>query len=214
MKTTLIFVRHGESSANGKGVFAGHLDLPLSERGRQQAEETARYIKENYPVDAIYSSDLQRAFETAIPVGRQFHLEIARMPQLREIFAGDWQGRSFDELQTSYADTYGVWLRDIGLAHPLNGESVEELSDRIWNCVQEICRREQGKTVVIVTHATPIRALQCRLLGKSLGEMKNVSWVSNASVTEVSVENGKWNLQNIGADAHLSNLKTQFPANV
>ena len=214
MKTILIFVRHGESNANGNGMFAGHLDIELSDRGLLQAESTANYIKKNYHVNSIYSSDLQRAYYTAVPTAQACGLEINKTAQLREIFAGEWQGLSFDELQARYAVSYGVWLKDIGRAQPANGESVEALSDRIWKTVQDIYHKNQGKTVVIVTHATPIRALLCRLKGMTLDQMKDVSWVSNASVTVVRVEDDNWILEQTGEDAHLSGLRTQFPANV
>ena len=213
MSTTLIFVRHGESNANGSGFFAGQLDIDLSPRGFQQAELTGDYISKHYCVDAIYSSDLQRAYYTALPIAKACGREIIKSTQLREIFAGEWQGLCFDELQTQHFDSYGIWLNDIGKAHPKNGESVEELSTRIWNTVQEIANREQDKTVVIVTHATPIRTLLCRISGLGLDQMKNISWVSNASVSVVRVDDD-WKLEQVGYDLHLAGLKTQFPANV
>lgn len=213
MSTTLIFVRHGESNANGNGFFAGQLDIDLSQRGLQQAELTARYISEKYHVDTIYSSDLQRAYHTALPIAKACAAEIIKIPQLREIFAGEWQGLCFDELQTLHFDSYGVWLNDIGKAHPTNGESVEALSKRIWDTVQEIAKREENKTVVIVTHATPIRTLLCRIKGLDLDQMKQISWVSNASVSVVRAD-GDWILEQEGFDLHLAELKTQFPANV
>ena len=214
MKTILIFVRHGESDANGKGMFAGHLDIALSDRGLQQAELTAHYLKENYSVDEIYSSDLQRAYHTALPIAQVYGKKIAKNTQLREIYAGQWQGLSFDELQARYSDSYGVWLTDIGNAYPLNGESVAALYERIWCEAQEIANKERGKTVVIVTHATPIRALLCRLKGMGLDQMKDTSWVSNSSLSVVHIDNGCWKLAQAGIDSHLSGLKTQFPANV
>lgn len=213
MHTTLIFVRHGESDANGSGFFAGQLDIALSQRGLQQAQQTARYIWENYKVDAVYSSDLQRAFRTAQPIAEACGKEIVATEQLREIFAGSWQCLCFDELQTRYADDYGIWLKDIGKAHPTEGESVEALSLRIWKAVQDIAQREQGKTVVIVTHATPIRTLLCRLKNLGLEQMKQIPWVSNASVTVIRAEDS-WKLEQEGYDAHLAGLTTRFPANV
>lgn len=214
MTTTLIIVRHGESNANGSGFFAGQLDIDLSQRGLQQAELTAQYIREHYHVDAVYSSDLQRAYHTALPIAKSCKTEIIQLPQLREIFAGEWQGVSFDELQTRYSDTYSVWLNDIGRAYPVNGESVEALSERIWAQVQEIAQKEQNKTVVIVTHATPIRALLCRVEGRPLADMKDVGWVSNASASIIRVEADRWRLEQKSVDVHLADLKTRFPANV
>lgn len=213
MGTTLIFVRHGESNANGKGFFAGQLDIALSQRGLQQAELTAHYISKAYRVDAIYASDLQRAYHTALPIAKACGREIIQTPQLREIFAGEWQGLCFDELQTRHFSSYGVWLNDIGNAHPTNGESVAALSSRIWDAVREIAVKEQDKTVVIVTHATPIRTLLCRLRCFDLDRMKQVPWVSNASVSVVRVDDG-WHLEQEGFDSHLTGLQTHFPANV
>ena len=214
MNTTLIIVRHGESEANGNKIFAGHLDIPLSQRGLQQAELTARYIQENYNVDAVYASDLQRAYHTALPIAKAFDLEVVKTERLREVFAGLWQGQSFDVLENKYARSYWIWRHDIGKGHPDGGESVAEVSQRVWDAVQEIAKREQGKTVVIATHATPIRALLCRMEGKDLADMKDVGWVSNASVSIVRVEDGRWRLEQKSVDVHLADLKTRFPANV
>ena len=135
------------------------------------------------------------------------------MPQLREIFAGEWQGVSFDELQTRYSDSYRVWLNNIGKAQPTNGESVGALSDRIWNAVREIVRKEEGKTIVIVTHATPIRTLMCRTKGMELEQMKQIPWVSNASLSVICMDDD-WALSQESFDLHLAEMKTQFPANV
>lgn len=214
MMTTLIIVRHGESEANGSKRFAGHLDIPLSARGHKQAELTAGYLKENYQVDAVYASDLQRAYHTALPIAKAFDMEVIKTEQLREVFAGDWQGQSFDVLESRYAQSYWIWRNDIGKAHPEGGESVAELSQRVWNAVSEIAQKEQGKTVVIATHATPIRALLCRVAGWELAKMKDIGWVSNSSISIVRVENGRWSLEQKSFDAHLAELKTHFPANV
>ena len=214
MATTLIIVRHGESEANGSKRFAGHLDIPLSKKGFKQAELTARYIKENYHVDAVYASDLQRAYHTALPIAEAFDLEVTKTEQLREVFAGHWQGQSFDVLETQYAQSYWTWRNDIGNGHPEGGESVAEVSQRVWDAVSEIVQKEDGKTVVIATHATPIRALLCRVAGWELARMKDIGWVSNASVSIVRVEDGKWSLEEKSLDAHLADIKSYFPANV
>ena len=212
--TTLIFVRHGESAANGKGCFAGQLDIPLSERGQEQAIRAANYIAKTYQVDAIYSSDLSRAYDTAKPIAKAFGLEIQTNRGLREINSGDWQGLSFNELQEKYADGYGVWLKDIGNAVCPHGEPVKELFARVWATVKKIAEENDGKTVVITTHATPIRSLCCGLTGLPVEDMKNVPWVSNASLTIVKAEKGECSLIEKDYNEYLSDLQTRFPANV
>ncbi len=212
--TTLIFVRHGESRANELRTFAGHLDIPLSDRGVAQANATADFVTAQYRVDKIYCSDLSRAYHTALPIAQRSGAPLLKTEKLREIYAGEWEGQTFDGLQSRYADSYGVWLADIGNAHPPAGESVRALSERVYSAVQEIASENEGKTVVIATHATPIRTLVCRLRGLDIAEMKSVPWVTNASVTTVAFENGAFTLLSVGEDKHLQGLATGFPANV
>ena len=212
--TTLIFIRHGQSMANIDNVFAGHYDLPLSPLGREQAKKTALYLKENFTLDEIYSSDLARAYETANATALLVEKEILPLQTLREIFAGEWEGKVFSRLEQEYAGTYSVWKTDIGHATPDGGETVAELAERIYNAVRNIAEENDGKTVAVFTHATPIRVLQCLLAQKPLSEMKNIPWVSNASVTVVTYDNGVFTLKEKGVDAHLGELKTLLPKNV
>ena len=165
-------------------------------------------------MDSVYASDLQRAYHTALPVAKAFGLQVTKTEQLREVFAGHWQGQSFDVLETKYAQSYWTWRNNIGIAHPDGGESVAALSQRVWDAVSQIAQKEEGKTVVIATHATPIRALLCRVEGWELSKMKDIGWVSNASVSIVRVEDDRWSLEGKSLDSHLAELKTRFPANV
>lgn len=214
MPTTLILVRHGESRANSEKFFAGQLDVELSELGRRQAEMTAEYVSSAYKVDKIYSSTLTRSYDTAKTISERTGLDIIPRDDLREINSGDWQGLHFDELQKKYSDSYGTWLCDIGKAQAPHGESVKELYQRIWGAVENIASENPGGTVVISTHATPIRAVICRLKGYPVEEMKNVPWGSNASITVVKYDGGKWSLVLESFDEHLHDMKTRFPANV
>lgn len=209
--TKLLLIRHGNSLANTQGVFAGATDSPLTELGHRQAEKTARYIAAHYPVDAVYASDLQRAFDTGKAVADQFGLSVNATKAMREIFAGAWEGQSFDALDLRHS--YYIWKTDIGNAVCDGGESVSQLQKRIVAEVTRIARENPEKTVVIATHATPVRVLQCFCEGKTLDEMKNIPWVSNASVTEVCYENGNLSLVRVGYDAHLEGMQSALPAN-
>ena len=212
--TKILLVRHGESEANGKGFFAGQIDIPLSERGKLQAQKTSGWICEHYSVDKIYASDLQRAYGTAQALADRLGMEIESRKSLREINAGEWQGKSFDELEKDYAESYGVWLKDIGRAQTKGGESVQELYDRVQAELVKIARENEGKTVVVATHATPIRALYTFVQGIPVADMKNTPWASNASVTEIRFENDRFWLYKFSVDEYLSGLQTSFPANV
>ena len=211
--TKLLVIRHGQSVSNIQGVFTGHLDLPLTELGHQQAQLTAEYILQNYSVDAVYASDLCRASDTGNAVASQLGLSVITDPRLREIFAGQWQGQSFDTLTADYP-AYDTWRNDIGNCVTDGGESVAQLSSRVLEAFYEIAQKHDGMTVVIATHATPIRALQCHCEGKPVSQMKNVPWVTNASVTSVIYQNGKLTLEKASQDAHLGAIVSRFPSNV
>ena len=212
--TRLLFVRHGQSAANISGVFAGHRDYPLTDLGRKQAELTAEYIAAQYSVDAVYASDLSRARETGEIAAARLGVELKVHPGLREIFAGLWQGVQFDELMKRYEKSYGVWLRDIGHSCCDGGENMRQMYDRVVKAVTEVADAHPGKTIVVATHATPIRVMQCVCEKKSLDDMKTIPWVTNASVSEIVYEAGDFRLATVSVDRHLGNLVSCFPANV
>jgi len=212
--TKLLLIRHGESEANREDRFSGQIDVALQERGIQQAQKTACYILEHYSVDKLYSSDLLRASQTGKIIADLLHVDMVTHQGLREINAGEWEGKKFTELIAEYAKDYSVWLNDIGNCICTNGESVKQLSKRFFATLSEIVEENNGKTVVVSTHATPIRCVQCALSGKPLELLREIPWVSNASVTEVCCENDNWTLIRVGYDAHLAELKTYPSANV
>ena len=212
--TTLLLVRHGESEANEKDAFIGHTDLDLTARGYTQARMTADFIAENYHVDRLYGSDLQRAFHTGEAIASRLQLPIIKDAGLREIYAGEWEGKTFDELDVEYVEDYELWKNDIGNSFCTGGESVKHLAERIYAAFSEIARRHDGETVVLATHATPIRAMLTLLSGKTLDEMCLVPWPTNASVTEVTYDQGVWQVVKASQDAHLKEMKTFVAENV
>lgn len=213
MKTTLIFVRHGFSVSNDQKYFTGNLDIPLTELGRLQAEKCAEYLKE-FSVDYIYASDLSRAMDTAKPISEAFHMPVHPDPALREIQAGEWEGVKFTDLDLRYPQSYRIWRTDIGNAVCDGGESVQLFSERILKSTGEIAKRHTGKTVVIVTHATPIRVISTVADGLPIHRMAEIPWVSNASISIFEYEDGEYTLVKKDITEHLGDMKTALPKNV
>lgn len=211
--TTLLLIRHGESEANADNVFVGHTDVDLSPLGELQAQKTAEFIKENYKVDKVYASDLKRAFRTGKFVADTLGLDITADSGLREIYAGSWEGEKFQTLMDTNAD-YAVWKNDIGNSCPTDGESVKKVWDRIHYKLLEIAIMNEGKTIAIATHATPIRCMIARCLGMGLSGMQNLPWAVNASVTEITFENDMFMVTKAPQFKHLADLKTELPKNV
>ena len=213
MKTTFIMIRHGYSVANLEKRFAGHSDFPLTDLGKLQAEKCAEALK-NEHIDAIYASDLSRAFETAIPVARAKGLEVIPTKGLREIYAGQWEGRLFDELDQVFTDDYLVWKNDIGRARCTGGESPAELSSRVISTLKAIAEENEGKTICIATHATPIRAVCTSAAGYNACDMAKIPWTANASINRFEYEDGRFTAIYTSRTDHLGDLTTKLPTNV
>ena len=209
--TTIYLVRHGQSLGNLHRRFLGHTDLDLSEFGYMQAEKVADYF-DSIHIDALYSSDLCRAFNTVKPIADRKGLCIIPRTRLREINSGKWENNEFDYLKTQFAQDYGVWLTDIGNAVCTGGESVAHLQERVAVELQAIAKAHDGQNVVVGTHATPIRAMTCLLRGLPITEMKNIPWVANATITKVIYDNGVGKIDSYEINSHLDGLESSFGA--
>jgi len=212
--TTLLLIRHGQSEANLQGRFAGQYDSPLTDLGHKQAAAAAEFIAENYTPDAVYCSDLQRARQTGEHTASRLGLEVIPDAGLREIYAGAWGGIPFERMNADFPTEAYRWRHDIGNSGCPGGETVAALAQRVWDTVRRIAEENDGKTVVISTHATPIRTLLWKITGKSLDEMQNIPWVANASVTELQYRDGALYPVKISQDDHLTDLKTALPPTV
>lgn len=213
MKTTLLLVRHGESLGNRDERFLGHTDLGLSDLGHRQAAALAKALRDRH-LDAVYSSDLQRAMQTVTPAATEHGLTVIPRRGLREIFAGDWEGRLFDDLIRFWPREREVWKNNIGFACPPNGESVMELYARIEQTLAEIAAENEGKTVLCGTHATPVRAMTAHLMGLGLEGMASIPWAPNASITTVVYEDGIPTLATAAEDGHLAGVSCEVPKKI
>lgn len=213
MQTQVYIIRHGESEANRRDAFLGHLDLPLTDTGRKQAAVAAEYLKDTKP-DIIYSSDLSRAYDTACCTAKNWDMPVNKDPQLREIDAGAWENVTFSELEVKCPETYGIWLSDVGHSRCDGGESVAELQERIVAAITRIAEAHPGQRVFIFCHGTPIKAFATHCLGLTLDEWSKLPWASNASVTRAVYENGKFTLIEYSRDDFMGDLVTKLPDNV
>jgi len=211
--TKIYLIRHGESHANATRTFIGHTDIDLTEKGHAQAECVADFF-ENVPVDAIYSSDLLRAFHTAEHTAVRKGLPVVPGKDLREIYAGDWEQVPVSELLERYPESYvRLWRADFGHARCDNGESVLEVQARFAAAVEEIVRRHEGQTVLIFTHATPVRVMAALWKGLPAERMKEQPWATNASVTSAEVEDGVFRLLEYGIAEFQGDLMRVMPQN-
>ena len=157
---------------------------------------------------------MKRAYYTAIPIADKLKIKIIKNKIFREIYAGKWQEQSFEYIKKQYFDDYSVWLNDIGNACCTDGESVRQLSERVVNAIKILSENEKEKTIVISTHATPIRAFQTVCEKGDISFAKDVVWTANASVTVCEYTNGNFNFKLSGYNEFLADLKSTFPSSV
>lgn len=165
--TELLIVRHGETTWNAELRFQGHADQPLNETGRAQARALADELSD-VRADAIYSSDLVRARETAEILSRRLGLPVTVLHELREIDVGDWEGLTREEIEARFPEAYLAWRS--GKTGWSGGESYDELTARVVPALERIALAHPNGRVVVVGHGGTIRAVRARISGVSVAE--------------------------------------------
>ena len=188
--TRLIVVRHGYSVANSKGLFSCMQDVPLTELGIRQAQHVARYLFESEKIDKIYTSGMQRTIQTATPVAELFGLPLHTERDLREIFAGLWEGAPIYKMHLLFPEDWGNWLYDFSKCRCTLGESTRELYHRVSAAVRRIAEENEGKTVLIATHYTPLRMMLAMGEGLSAEQLHLTPESTNASLSIFEYEEG------------------------
>jgi broad specificity phosphatase PhoE len=186
--TTLLLARHGESDWNRARRWQGFADRPLTERGRAQARELAERLAD-IGLDAVYSSDLARARDTAAAVARAQGLEVTTVPELREVNVGSWEGLTREEAEQRFPDGFRRWLG--GGTGWDDGETYGEMSARVVAAVEAIGRRHEGGRALVVAHGGPIRAIHAAALGIQVEAYRRIRPVEpNARLSAVCFVDG------------------------
>ncbi|MEW6723566.1 MAG: histidine phosphatase family protein [Bacillota bacterium] len=152
----LLLIRHGETVWNSEGLIQGHMDIDLSEAGLAQADGLASSLRK-LEVAACYSSDLGRAFNTARPFAAVKGLRAIRLPSLRELCFGGWQGRAMAEIIRTEAAAYQAYSHPDGHGAPPGGESFQELRERVGRALRSLARQHAGETIAVFGHGGTIR---------------------------------------------------------
>ncbi len=155
----LLLVRHGESVLGRARRYAGHRDTPLTPAGRRQILHLRARFERLRP-DLVLSSDLGRCRESAALLAPGRRIEATDL--LRELDFGDWDGLTARTCRRRDPTRFDRWMRDPGSVRPPGGESLERLWNRVRRFASALARRHPGRTLALVTHAGPIRALVAR----------------------------------------------------
>ncbi|GAA3537287.1 bifunctional RNase H/acid phosphatase [Nonomuraea rosea] len=162
--TSLLLLRHGETELSLERRFSGHGDAELTPNGLAQAAAAAdRLSREPYRLDVIVTSPLKRARQTAEAVAQRTGLDVDVEEDLREADFGDWEGHTFTEVQRRWPAELAAWLADPTVAPP-GGESFATAAQRVQAAGERLVERYEGKTVLAVSHVTPIKLLLTQAL--------------------------------------------------
>jgi len=162
--TTLYLIRHGETPWNVEGRYQGQLDPPLNQNGRRQAQATAAQLAP-LGFEAIYSSDLARAKQTAQVLANEIGLSLQLDPRLREINQGEWQGVLIGDIRARWPQDISGWENNPWQHHPPGGESLQQVQTRLFTAIDDIVTRHPQGQVAIFSHKLPIALLKIRYQG-------------------------------------------------
>ena len=149
--TRILAIRHGETAWNVDTRIQGHLDIPLNDTGHWQAERLGQALA-GEEIAAIYASDLSRAHETALYVGRATGVPVVAELGLRERGFGDFEGKTFAEIEVALPDQAERWRKRDPSFTPAGGESLLQVQERVLATVDRLAKQHPGELIVMVGH--------------------------------------------------------------
>jgi broad specificity phosphatase PhoE len=199
----VVLWRHGRTAANAEQRYQGQLDVPMDDVGRRQVTAAAGSLAAagQCPPVRLVSSDLSRAAETADALARRLGLEVTRDPQLRELYAGAWQGQTHDEIRAGWPDVYAAWVRGEDVVIGGDGERRSEVASRTAAAVLRHDAEMDGGTLIVAGHGGSLRAGVFALLEIQLTAWPTWESLRNAHWGQLRRRGGGWQLQawNVGA---------------
>jgi broad specificity phosphatase PhoE len=171
--THLYLIRHGQTDWNIEGRWQGHADVPLNNRGREQAAQIAHSLAD-VGLKAIYSSDLIRARDTAGALASTTGLAIQYDKRLREIHQGEWQGMLVTEIQARYGKQFHRRRENPLTVAPPGGETVLQVRERVVSAVEDIVRKHSFERVALVSHGFALAVIQVHYLERPIDEVWDI----------------------------------------
>ena len=203
--TKLYLIRHGQSEWNELKKIQGQTNTNLTKHGKDQAKMLANMlIDEN--IDVIYTSDLNRAKDTAKTISEKINKPLIYSEFLREIKFGIWEGLTISEVEDRYKDQYLIWNKSPDELILDNAETLQILKDRVMNWINLILLENKEKNIAIVSHGTTLKVLMLSLLGIPLCHYKNFS-ISNVGLSVIECRDFNNVLIKLNDLSHLKELQ-------
>ena len=207
----IFLVRHGATFWNSRGIVQGHSDVQLAPDGIYQA----RLLAENFPVQkvsAIYSSDLSRAKTTAEIIANKFSLEVETLPEIREINFGDWEKKTFRELNKNDPENFKIFLTEPDKLKIARAETFLQVQERAVSALKKIIIEHDEKTseknIVIVAHGAVNRLILCKILEIPIRRIWAISQF-NTAVNIIRADDENFTVELVNGTSHLQKILLQ-----
>jgi len=206
--TSIYLVRHGQTAWNKEEIFRGRTDVPLDETGLKQAELVSEYFK-GMEIDAIYSSPLSRALQTAQKIAQFNDLKVHPLPGIIDMSFGKWEGRPHQEIREKDSKTYRQWVEEPHLVRLPGGEGLDDVRVRAMAALEEVMRKHPEKTLVLVSHRVICKVLICAILNLDNSHFWQITQDTTA-INLIQYRKGKYILSLMNETCHLKSLKEQM----
>jgi len=206
--TSIYLVRHGQTAWNKEEIFRGRTDVPLDETGLKQAELVGEYFQ-GMEIDAIYSSPLSRALQTAQKIAQFNDLKVQPLPGIIDMSFGKWEGRPHQEIREKDSKTYRQWVEEPHLVRLPGGEGLNDVRVRAMAALEEVMRKHPEKTLVLVSHRVICKVLICAILNLDNSHFWQITQDTTA-INLIQYRKGKYILSLMNETCHLKSLKEQM----
>lgn len=207
--TEILMIRHGETAWNAIKRLQGHLDIPLNAEGELQAAALGRALRDE-SLDAIFSSDLQRARQTAQAIAAPRGMPVHTEHGLRERCYGAFEGMLYSEISQRYPEAYAAWQsREIDARFPQGvhvAETLREFSDRVINTITRIATEGKYRRVALVSHGGVLECAYRAAQGLGFAHARDFD-IFNASVNRFTWDGTALKLAQWGDITHLDSLE-------
>jgi broad specificity phosphatase PhoE len=204
--TNVYLVRHGQTAWNKEEIFRGRTDVPLNEAGLKEASLAAEYFRET-EIQAIYSSPLSRAWQTAGKIAEVVRREVVSLDGINDMSFGTWEGQSLRNVQKNDSERYNQWRDAPHLVKIPGGETLEEIRVRAMAALEEVIRSHAGRSVILVSHRVINKVLICGVLGLDNSHFWQIGQDTTA-INLIQHRHGRYILSLMNESCHLKPLQS------
>jgi len=205
----LYIIRHGQTAWNKEEVFRGTKDVPLNNVGFSEASALGAYLKD-VPFNAIYTSPLSRARQTAQALANVAKLTPIEEPNLIDLNFGTWQGMPHAEVKEKFPDLYSKWIAAPNHVRFPEGSSLQKVLARVDSLIKSLLEKHTDQIVALFTHRVVCKVILCRLMGLGLDHFWQIEQ-STACLNRFRYSSArkKWICEVINSQCHLESLSSE-----